>query len=136
MTIALTEPHQITMWVLLSRRAQLKLQAKGIKTPGLIKWCRENIEGCEKARTWKDCVLPVEYAIAEGGGPQDFSIVNVHVMRNLGGGTFSDLGIFNDMTVPEANEDWLRLYANGGLEIVYTMDEPRDAIPGMLYQSA
>lgn len=126
MTIALTTPDQINMWVLLSRRAQLKLQAKGLPTKGLVKWCRENIEGCEKARTWKDCVVPVEYAISAKGGPSDYSLVNVHVMLNRGG-LFMDRGIFNDMSEVEANPDFVKAYGDGRLELVLTMEDVRNA---------
>lgn len=126
MSIMLDTPEQISMWVLLSRRSQLKLQLKGLKTLGLIKWCKANIEGCEKARTAKDCIVPVEYAIATAGGPQDFSIVNVHVMLERGG-VFFDRGIFPDMDAVEANPKFVDAYNSGRLEIVYTLDEPREA---------
>lgn len=125
-TTVLDTPEQIQMWVLLSRRAQLKLQAKGLPTKGLIKWCKANIEGCESARTWRDCVVPVESAIAMAGGPQDYSIVNVHVMVKRGG-LFIDRGIFADMAEVEARPDFVNLYNEGSLEIVYTLDEPRAA---------
>jgi hypothetical protein len=121
----LDTPEQIAMWVLLSRRSQLKMQMKGLKVPGIVKWCRENIEGCENARTARDCVLPVEYAIASAGGPQDYSIVNVHVMRKTPDGLFHDRGIHPDMAAVEADPTMVRLYERGMLEIVYTMDEPR-----------
>jgi hypothetical protein len=122
----LDTPEQINMWVLLSRRAQLKLQMKGIKTPGIVKWCRKNVPGAETARTARDCIVPLEYLIAENGGPQDFSIVNVHVMLHRGG-VFLDRGIYSDMSEVEANSAFVEAYAKGRLEIVYTLDEPRDA---------
>lgn len=124
MSIALTTPTQIAMWVLLSRRAQIKLHLKGVSVPGLVKWCRANIDGCENTRTVKQCIVPVEYAIATAGGPQDFSLVNVHVMINEGE-FFSDVGIFSDMSEVEALTDLVSYYQNGDLEIVYTLDKPR-----------
>jgi hypothetical protein len=124
MTIALTTPAQINMWVLLSRRSQLKLQMKGLKVPGIVKWCRENVPGAEKARTAKDCVVPLEYLIAENNGPQDFSIVNVHVMENIDG-VFYDLGVFNDMKEVEDDPWMVSLYVGGNLELVFTLDETR-----------
>jgi hypothetical protein len=126
MTIALDTPEQITMWVMLSRRAQLKLQLKGIKVPGIVKWCRANVPGAENARTAKQCVVPLEYMIADAGGPQDFSIVNVHVMYKSGG-LFFDKGIYSDMSEVEADPAFVELYKRGLLEIVYTLDEPREA---------
>lgn len=124
MSITLDTPEQIAMWVLLSRRSQLKMQMKGIKVPGIVKWCRENIEGCESARTARDCVIPVEYAIAAAGGPQDFTIVNVHVMLNFGG-LFWDQGVFSDMSQVEQNPTWVKAYERGMLEVVYTMEASR-----------
>jgi hypothetical protein len=131
----LDTPEAINMWVLLSRRAQLKLWMNGMsrpaderkmyQTPGLVKWCKANIEGAENARTARDCIVPVEYAIASAGGPQDFSLVNVHVMRKAGG-LFHDRGIYADMSEVEANPTFVSLYERGLLEIVYTLDEPRE----------
>ena len=124
------------MWVLLSRRAQLKLQSKGLKTAGLIKWCKANIEGCENARTWRDCVVPVEYAIAERNGPQDFTLINVHVMMSSSGSIFVDMGVFPDMASVEANPEFVSAYNDGALEIVYTLEDVRPAIPGRYYEPA
>lgn len=132
MAIVLDTPEQINMWILLSRRAQLKLQAKGYPTKGLVKWCKANIEGCEDARTWRDCVLPVENAIALGDGPQDFTLINVHVMTVLSDDLFVDKGIFPDMASVEKVPEFVDAWNKGNLELVYTLDEPRDAIPGYL----
>lgn len=135
-TIALDTPEQITMWVLLSRRSQLKLQMKGLKVPGIVKWCKANVPGAERARTARDCIVPLEYMIAERNGPADFSIVNVHVMRIVGNGVFQDLGIFPDTTTVEVEHpEWMTLYHNGGLEVVFTLDEPRES-NGQFYQPA
>lgn len=131
----LDTPEQIEMWVLLSRRAQLKLQMKGIRTPGLVKWCRENIEGAEKARTAKDCVVPVEFAIALAGGKTDYTLVNVHVMERVNDEVFQDLGIFPDMDAVEQNAGLVALYMANRLELVFTLDEPREAT-GDLYTNA
>lgn len=135
MSIVLDKPEQIAMWVLLSRRAQIKLHLNGIPVKGLVSWCKKNIEGCENARTVKQCVVPVEYAIAAAGGPQDFSIVNVHVMEKVNNTTFLDRGIFNSMDDVEANARMVYLYSTGNLEIVYTLDTVRDA-NGQIYVPA
>jgi hypothetical protein len=132
-TIVLDTPEQIQMWVLLSRRAQLKLWLKGegtenpgfYQTKGLIKWCRVHIPGCESARRARDCIVPVENAIVFAGGPQDFSIVNVHVME-VSGDYFLDRGVFPDMSAVEAEPALVELYNLGLLELVYTMDAPRE----------
>jgi hypothetical protein len=126
MTITLDTPEQITMWVLLSRRSQLKMQMKGYRTNGLVKWCKANIPGCENARTAKDCIVPVEYEIAERGGPHDYSIVNVHVMHN-DAGYFWDRGIYPNMDAVESNPFFVSQYQQGKLELVFTLEEPRDA---------
>lgn len=135
MTIVLETPAQIGMWVLLSRRGQLKLQLKGLKTAGLIKWCRENIEGCESARTARDCIVPLEFVISEAGGPADYSIVNIHVMEKTANGNFRDRGIYPDMASVEANAGNAALYLAGRLEVVLTLDDAREAT-GDLYMPA
>lgn len=122
MTIALDTPEQIAMWVLLSRRHQLQSQMKGIKTPGLIKWCQANIEGA--GRTAKSCVVPVEYAISQAGGEVDYNLVNLHVMYRQGG-LFHDQGIFSHPD--DMHEGLKRAYEAGRLEIVLTLDEPRES---------
>lgn len=132
---ALVGREGVNMWVLLSRRSQIKmhlgLRPDGtpanvkIPVPGLMKWCKANIEGCENARTVRDCIVPVETAIAMAGGPQDFSIVNVHVML-VRGGLFHDRGVYNDMSEVEAVPAFVNAYQQGRLEIVYTLDAPRE----------
>lgn len=126
MTIVFDTPAQISMWVLLSRRSQIRLHLKGYPVAGLVKWCRANIDGCENARTVKQCVVPVEYAIASANGPQDFSIVNVHVMLSRGG-MFFDRGIYPDMDAVEDNPGFVKAYEAGKLEIVYTLEDTREA---------
>ena len=126
MSTILDTPSQINMWVLLSRRHQIQMHIKGLKTPGIVKWCRANIEGAENARTASDCIVPVESAIAMAGGETDFSLVNVHVMTNKGD-YFKDEGIFNDMSEVEANAGFVANYAAGRLEIVYTLEDVRPA---------
>lgn len=134
--IILDTPEQINMWVLLSRRSQLKLQQKGLNVPGIVKWCRNNIPGCESARTAKQCVVPVEYAISEAGGQVDYSLVNVHIMRNVGDGIFADLGVFSDPDVALAeNPEFGPMFDDGALEIVLTLDPPRER-NGQFYQPA
>ena len=121
---ALDTPAQISMWVLLSRRHQVQLHLKGLKVPGIVKACREQIPGAENARTAKDLIVPIEYAISEAGGEIDFRLVNVHVMLNRGGMYF-DKGVFSDMSEVEANPAFVEWYGEGMLEIVLTLDEPR-----------
>lgn len=133
-TIALTTPAQINMWVLLSRRSQLKLHLKGYRVPGIVKACRRDVPGCENARTAKDCVVPLEFAISEAGGTIDYSLVNVHVMRKAGG-MFHDRGIVSSMAEVEADPTLVSLYTRGMLEIVLTLDEPR-AKNGEIYVPA
>lgn len=124
MTISLDTPQQINMWVLLSRRHQIQLQLKGMRTPGLVKWCKANIEGCENARTAKACVVPVEYAISQAGGDVDYRLVNVQVLvRRMG--MFFDRGIFSDITEVEADTNLVAEYTKGNLEIVLTLEPPR-----------
>lgn len=119
----LDTPQQIGLWVLLSRRHQLQLQMKGLKTPGLVKWCQNNIPGA--GRTAKDCVVPVEFAISEAGGEVDYKLVNVQVMEKVRSDIFQDLGIYSDITEVEASGYFRSLAENGRLEIVLTLDEPR-----------
>lgn len=124
-TIVLDTPNQINAWVLLSRRGQLKLQQKGLKTPGLIKWCRENIPGCERARVARDCIVPVEYALSQIGADVDYSVVNCHVMVQSMSGIFHDRGVFanpDDAKTPEL----LAAFKNGNLEMVLTLDDVRE----------
>lgn len=125
-TIVLDTPEQISMWVLLSRRHQLQLHMKGLKVPGIVKACREQIPGCASARTAKDCVIPVEFAISQAGGEIDYKLVNVHIMEKVRSDVFQDLGIYN--SVDEAGESkYLRdLFAVGRLEVVLTLDPVRN----------
>jgi hypothetical protein len=123
---SLDTPEQKNMWVLLSRRHQIQLQLKGLKTPGLVKWCKANIPGAEKARTAKDCIVPVEYAISQAGGEVDYGLVNVQVLVKRMGLLF-DAGIFSDIFVVEMVPAFIRDYQEGRLEIVLTLDEPRKA---------
>lgn len=124
MTIVLDTPKQINMWVLLSRRGQIKMHLKGYTQPGLAK-CLKAMYPEVGGRMVKDFVVANEFAIGEGGAEIDYSIVNVHVMMNRGG-LFFDRGIYSDMdeaSTPEHAE----LYAKGRLEIVLTLEEPRVA---------
>lgn len=123
----LDQPEQINLWVLLSRRHQVQLHLKGLKVPGIVKACREQIPGCENARRARDCIVPIEETIAAAGGEVDYNLVNVHVMFNRGGrGTYWDCGIFSSMSEVEANPGFVREYQAGLLELVLTLDEPRE----------
>jgi hypothetical protein len=129
MTIALTTPDEIGMWVLLSRRHQVQLHLKGIKVPGIVKWCKDNLgtgEGGKAIRTAKDAIVPIEYAISEAGGKVDYRLVNVQVMVKAMG-LFHDQGIFSDMSEVEDNPDMVKAYQDGRLEIVLTTKDTRPA---------
>lgn len=122
-TIVLDTPMQINMWVLLSRRGQIKMHLKGYTVPGLAK-CLKGMYPEVGGRMVKDFVVANEFAIGEAGGEIDYSIVNVHVMLSRGG-LFFDRGIFSSMDeagTPENRE----LFAKGRLEVVLTMEEPRE----------
>lgn len=69
MTIALDTPDQISMWVLLSRRAQCHLQIKGLSTPGLIKSMKR--DGLTDHSTAKGALADVNLIIESLGGPPD-----------------------------------------------------------------
>ncbi len=127
MTIVLDTPEQINMWVLLSRRSQLKMHLAGFKVTNIVKACRRDVPGCEDARTALDCVVPVNYAISEGGSEIDYSMVNVHVLVDNEDGTYVDNGIYSDMSGVEADPGFTALYAVGRLELILTLEEPREA---------
>jgi hypothetical protein len=135
-SIVLDTPEQINVWVLLSRRHQLQLQLNGIKTPGLIKWCRTNIPGCEHARTAKDCVVPVEYALSEADARVDYKLVNLHAMRKASSDSefYVDAGIYDspaDITDPSFPSN----YAAGLVELVLTLEPVRNP-NGQVYTQA
>jgi hypothetical protein len=125
-SITLDTPEQITAWVLISRRHQIALQMNGLKTPGLVKWCRENVPGAEQARTVRDCIVPVEYALSELGAEVSDNLVNVHIMERVNSGAFIDRGVYSD---PEeavnTHPVFMEMQAKGNLEVVLTLDEPR-----------
>lgn len=132
MTIALDTPDQIAAWVLLSRRSQLKLQMKGLKTPGLVKWIRENVPGAENARTAKACVLPVETACANAGIEPDWSQVRAQAMRHMGRGVYLDLGVFENFDAMP--EEWFKMAQDGSIVVQLTTDEVRER-NGELYSA-
>lgn len=125
--IVLDKPEQINMWVLLSRRHQLQLHMKGLKVPGIVKWCKANISGAESARTAKDCVVPVEFAISQAGGEIDYELVNLHIMRIVRPGIFQDLGIYDSPSDIQPGSPMAQMYQSGQLEIVLTVDSVRPA---------
>lgn len=130
MTIALDTPEQINMWVLLSRRAQLKMHLAGYPVKGLVAWCKRNLvtgENGKPIRTAKDAVVPLEYLISQHGGEIDWKLVNMHVMRRLNPETFQDLGIYDSPEVIEVGSPMHQMYEAGALEIVLTLQEPRKA---------
>jgi len=138
MTIVLDTPEQITMWVLLSRRAQLKMHLAGYPVKGLVAWFKRNLptgEGGKPVRTAKDCIVPLEYAISEAGGDIDWTRVNMHVMRRLNPEVFQDLGVYDSPEDIQEGSPLAEMYKAGDLEIVLTLAEPRKAT-GDLFTTA
>ena len=114
------------------------MQLKGLKTPGLVKWVRENIPGAEKVRTAKQAVVPIETAISAGGGEVDYRLVNLHLMERVNGfgsDVFQDLGIYDSPDVIAEGSYIHTLHTLGALEAVLTLEEPRPA-NGELYTTA
>jgi hypothetical protein len=126
-SITLDTPEQINMWVLLSRRHQVQLHLKGLKVKNLVKWGKLNFPDAN-IRTAKDMIVPIEYAISQAGGNVDYRLVNVHVLSRTKNPTvFQDMGIYENMAAVEALPGLVNLYSKGALEIVLTLDAPRDA---------
>ena len=123
MSITLDTPEQISMWVLLSRRGQIKMHLKGYPVKGLAT-CLKRMYPEVGGRTVKDFVVANEFAISEAGGTPDYSLVNVHVMLSRGG-LFFDRGIFSSMDEAGTVENRV-LFNEGRLEVVLTMEEPRE----------
>lgn len=121
--IVLDTPEEIDMWLMLSRRHQVQMHLKGYKVKGITTALKREF-GDQGSRV-KDYVVPIESAIAMAGGEADYNLVNVHVMLNRGG-VFHDRGIFSNMSEVEANATLVQWYMKGLLEIVYTLDEPRE----------
>lgn len=124
----LDQPEQINMWVLLSRRLQIKMHLDGYPVKGLaasLKRMFPEVGG----RYVKDFIVPVEFAISEAGGDIDYSRVNVHIMLKAGG-MFHDRGIFANMDEAGTPEN-RRLFAKGAIECVLTLDEPREPNGGI-----
>jgi len=116
-------PEGINMWVLLSRRHQIQLHLKGLAVKGLVACLKREFPEV-KGRTAKDFIVPVEHAISQAGGDVDYKLVNVHVMLSRGG-LFFDRGIFESMDAAGTPEN-RELFAKGLLEVVLTMEEPRE----------
>lgn len=125
MSIVLDTPEQINMWVLLSRRAQLKLQIKGIKTPGIIKWCKDNIG--PECTTAKKALLRVNEVIAENGGPYDNDQHVLVAMSTDDSGLYADAGIHPNMAAIEAIPEFVKAYGEGRLHLMLTNDDVRDS---------
>lgn len=69
MSIVLDTPEQISMWVLLSRRSQLHLHAKGLRFPGLFASLKR--DGLSNKRTAKGALADINKIIEAAGGPPD-----------------------------------------------------------------
>jgi hypothetical protein len=138
MTIALTTPEQIGMWVLLSRRHQLKLHLKGYPVKGLVAWFKRNLpegEGGKPVRTAKDCIVPIEHAISAAGGEVDYSWVNMQVFEKVREDVLQDLGVYNSPDDIGEDSPLAQMYRAGRLEIVLTTQDVRPP-NGNLYQLA
>ena len=135
MSFTLDTPAQISMWVLLSRRHQIRLHLKGYPQKGLAACLKREFPEVH-GRLVKDFVVPVEFAICEAGGEADYNIVNVHVMEKTKGGMyFRDMGIFDSMDAAGTPENREK-FAAGLLEVVLTTEAVRDAIPGRMFTGA
>lgn len=107
MTIMIDTPDQINMWVLLSRRHQLKLHAKGYKVKGIFKWIETNLpaeylEGAK--RTALDYLMALNDYIGDLNGPEDDD-VNYRLYLKFTGGLhdlYVDHGVFATMSDVEA----------------------------------
>lgn len=134
-SIVLDKPDQITMWVLLSRRAQVKMHLAGFKVKGILGALRRDIPGCENIRRVVDAVVPIEFAISKAGGKVDYRLVNVHVMERTSNNLFQDLGVYSNTDEVHENAYAFALYMANRLELVLTLDDPRPA-NGELYTGA
>lgn len=117
----LDQPEQINMWVLLSRRHQIKMHER-FPVKGLLT-CLKREFGNHGNRV-ANYIVPVEFAISEGGGDVDYSRVNVHIMQIMDNGLFFDRGIYASMDEAGTFEN-RALFAEGKIECVLTLDEPR-----------
>lgn len=122
-SIILDTPEQISMWVLLSRRHQIKMHLAGYPVKGLAAALRRELG--DHGRYVRDYIVPVEFAISEAGGEIDYSRVNVHVMQCTMPGIFHDRGVFASMDDAGTPEN-RALFAKGALEVVLTLEEPRE----------
>jgi hypothetical protein len=125
MSVMLDRPEQIHMWVLLSRRSQLQLHEKGLKTPGLFKWLKDNLgittRNARKARQ------ELNDLIGELGGPEDPDTnFNVLIEAAFFPGKYLDDGIYP--TMEEVESQYRAAFAGRADQIVImrTLDEPRD----------
>lgn len=123
MSTVLDTPAQISMWVLLSRRAQIKMHLAGYPIRGLAACLKREFPEAG-GRYVKDFIVPVEFAISEAGGKVDYTRVNLHIMVNRGG-MFFDQGIYN--SPDEVPHNLRALFGAGGGEAVLTTEAPRDA---------
>lgn len=132
MSTVIDTPEGINLWVLLSRRGQIKMHQKGYAVKGLAACLRRELG--DHGRYVKDYIVPVEFAISEAGGNVDYSLVNVHVMQRLENGYFLDRGVFDSIDAAGTPEN-RRMFAAGTLEVVLTTDPVRDAEPGRLFMA-
>lgn len=94
----LDTPAQINMWVLLSRRSQLKLQGKGIKTKGLFTALKREVG--ITSRKWDVALLELNDIIGDAGGPEDPEVnYLVWIGQN---DTYIDRGIYGSLADVEA----------------------------------
>lgn len=126
--ITLDTPEQITLWVLLSRRHQIQLHLKGLKTPGLVKWVKANLDTAGvSVRTVRDCIVPVEYAISMAGGDVDYRLVNVQFLERVREDVFQDLGVYDSPEGISLMSYIGQLATTDRLEVILTLEDPRPA---------
>jgi hypothetical protein len=129
----LDTPAGINMWVMLSRRHQVQMHLKGLKVKGIMAALRRDFG--DHGNRVANYIVPIESEIGMAGGIVDYNLVNVHVMQRVDDSLFMDCGIFANMNEVEAFPGLVEAYSLGQLEIVYTLDEPRQP-NGKAYQPA
>jgi hypothetical protein len=113
----------------------LKLQEKGLKTPGLFKWLKANLgittTNARKARQELNDI------IGDAGGPEDDD-TNYHVLveATLFPGKFIDRGIYDSMEVVETLYRHVGEARPGSLVVMRTLDAPRDMNPNIVMEYA
>lgn len=102
MTIMLDTPEQINAWVLLSRRHQLHLHLRGVKVPGIVKWCKANIPAeYGTVTTAKNALAYLNDYIGDIGGIPEDEWCSFKLLIGPERGVYIIAGIFEDMAAVE-----------------------------------